>query len=215
MKHNDRVKILPDKVFYKLWTKANEFNIKQNYISNFTISTNADYINFDKKYNISYEKSIEMLSKIYDAYNMSFADIMNITRRTKAQLSKEFCIPVRTLEAWYDKTNKMPSYIKLMILKKYYLLNLGKYIYIESDLEYIKRKPKIYEKHEKLELTLENSIEDEDLFERYLEKELRTRKKEVRKENNNKSNVADNMSSKSEVEKLLEKTDYLKRLTDR
>ena len=211
-----RIKIVPDRVFYKLWTSVKKFNSKQHYIANFTISTNEEYINFYRKYDISYEKSIIMLGNIFEAYNKGLKEIMDEIGKTKAQLSKEFCIPIRTLESWYDGTNRMPEYIKLMILKRYYLLDIGKDIQLESDIEYVKRKPKIYTKQEHVqevsqnELDLEDYIDEEEDFEKYLEQKLNKTQNKRPRSINKKQDI--DIYSQSDVEQLLERTKYLDKL---
>ena len=62
-----RAKIIPDKLFFKLWKAANEGYDKHNYISNFTSSTSVDFVDFKNKYGIYYEEATEMLSNIYEA----------------------------------------------------------------------------------------------------------------------------------------------------
>ena len=47
-----RAKIIPDKLFFKLWKAANEGYDKHNYISNFTSSTSVDFVDFKNKYGI-------------------------------------------------------------------------------------------------------------------------------------------------------------------
>lgn len=71
-----RAKIIPDKLFFKLWKAANEGYDKHNYISNFTSSTSVDFVDFKNKYGIYYEEATEMLSNIYEAVNMPFDELI-------------------------------------------------------------------------------------------------------------------------------------------
>lgn len=80
-----RAKIIPDKLFFKLWKAANEGYDKHNYISNFTSSTSVDFVDFKNKYGIYYEEATEMLSNIYEAVNMPFDELIKKRERRRAR----------------------------------------------------------------------------------------------------------------------------------
>lgn len=127
------IRIIPDRIFYKLW-KAAENNVKiYEYIDSFTSPLSDNYIEFRKKCKLDELQVIKMLEKIYIAAHLSVKDIIDASGKRKADIGYMFCIPIRTLEDWCSGKNKCPSYARLMMIKKFDLLNLGKYIYLESD----------------------------------------------------------------------------------
>ncbi len=127
------IRVIPDRIFYKLW-RAAECDIKiYEYIDSFTSSLSDDYIDFRKKYKLDELQAIKMLENIYKASHLSVKEIINASGKKKADIGYVFCIPIRTLEDWCSGKNKCPSYVRLMLIRKFELLNLGKYIYLESD----------------------------------------------------------------------------------
>ena len=127
------IRIIPDRIFYKLW-KAADNDVKiYDYLDSFTSPLSETYINFYKKYKLDELQTLNMLENIYKAAHLSVKDIIDATGMRKAEIGYMFCIPIRTLEDWYIGKNKCPSYARLMMIKKFGLLNLGKYIYLKSD----------------------------------------------------------------------------------
>lgn len=127
------VKILPDRIFYKLWKAAdNEMKIYE-YIDSFTSPLSNEYIDFYKKYKLDELQTINMLENIYKATHLSMREIIDASGQKRADIGYIFCIPIRTLEDWCSEKNKCPSYVRLMMIRKFGLLSLGKYIYLESD----------------------------------------------------------------------------------
>lgn len=127
------IRIIPDRIFYKLWKAAEEDVKVYEYIDKFTSPLSDEYINFRKKYNLGELQVMDMLENIYNAAHLSMADIIAASGRRKADIGYIFCIPIRTLEDWCSGKNKSPSYVRLMMIRKFNLLKLGKYIYLESD----------------------------------------------------------------------------------
>lgn len=195
-----RVKIIPDKLFNKLWKTANKTNDKQIYIRYFTSTISKDYVNFEK-YNLSYMEFSYLLSIIYDNSKLTFKDILLNNKIRKCDISNIFCIPIRTVEEWYTGNNKCPDYIRLMILRHYYLFNLGKYIYIESEVKREQDKPHIYNKqttevyksHKKI-----NTDTDDELLKK-IDKSLESRSVIIQSTDN----------CYSESKDILSRTDYL------
>ena len=127
------IRVIPDRIFYKLW-RAAECDIKiYEYIDSFTSSLSDDYIDFRKKYKLDELQTIKMLENIYKASHLSVKEIINASGKKKADIGYVFCIPIRTLEDWCSGRNRCPSYVRLMLIRKFELLSLGKYIYLESD----------------------------------------------------------------------------------
>lgn len=127
------VRIIPDRIFYKLW-KAAEKEIKiYKFIDSFTSPLSDTYIDFRKKCKLDELQTIKMLENIYKVAHLSVREIIDASGKKKAEIGYVFCIPIRTLEDWCSGKNKCPSYVRLMLIRKFELLNLGKYIYLESD----------------------------------------------------------------------------------
>ena len=127
------IRIIPDKIFYKLWKSADDEIKVYEYIDSFTSSLSNNYIDFRKKCKLDELQTINMLENIYKAAHLSIREIIEASGEKKANIGYIFCIPIRTLEDWYSGKNKCPSYVRLMLIRKFELLNLGKYIYLESD----------------------------------------------------------------------------------
>lgn len=127
------IRIIPDRIFYKLWKAADKDVKIYDYIDSFTSPLSKTYINFYKKYKLDELQTLDMLENIFKAAHLSMKDIIDTTGIRKADIGYMFCIPIRTLEDWCAGKNKCPSYVRLMMLRKFGLLHLGKYIYLESD----------------------------------------------------------------------------------
>ena len=133
MPKSKMIRIIPDKIFYKLWKSADDEIKVYEYIDSFTSSLSNNYIDFRKKCKLDELQTINMLKNIYKAAHLSIREIIEASGEKKANIGYIFCIPIRTLEDWYSGKNKCPSYVRLMLIRKFELLNLGKYIYLESD----------------------------------------------------------------------------------
>lgn len=133
MPKSKMIRIIPDKIFYKLWKSADDEIKVYEYIDSFTSSLSNNYIDFRKKCKLDELQTINMLENIYKAAHLSIREIIEASGEKKANIGYIFCIPIRTLEDWYSGKNKCPSYVRLMLIRKFELLNLGKYIYLESD----------------------------------------------------------------------------------
>lgn len=155
------IRIIPDRVFYKLWKAAEKDLQIYEYIDLFTSPLSNDYIGFRKKYKLNEIQTIDMLKNIYKAAKLSAKDIIDASGRRKADIGYIFCIPIRTLEDWYSGRNKCPSYVRLMMIRKFELFTLGKYIYIESDNHVVYNAYKGSGKDVELEET--DSVVSEDL----------------------------------------------------
>lgn len=158
------IRIIPDRIFYRLWKTANSDIKIYEYIDSFTSPLSNTYIDFRKKYKLDELQVINMLENIYRAAHLSVKDIIGTSGKRKADIGHIFCIPIRTLEDWYSEKNKCPSYTRLMMIRKFGLLNLGKYIYLESDnhIAYNAYKGSRGEVEQTEAVTFEDDIEIED-----------------------------------------------------
>lgn len=143
MKHR-RQKTIPDRLFHRLWDSCRDMESQDQYVQRYLSPLSEDFIDFFRKYDIAELASRQMLINIYQAYHMSFRDIITSASIKPSEVSHIFCIPIRTIEEWSSGKNRCPGYIRLMLLRHFYLLDLGKYIAIESELKRRELKPYIY-----------------------------------------------------------------------
>lgn len=141
-----RLKIIPDRVFHKLWNHASNMD-ENTYISSMSSDKSFPY----KRYGLDYVEAVNILKRIHKYRSLSFKDIAEITGTKKSEISHIFCIPIRTVEDWYGGISNPPSYILLMMLKYFHLLDLGKYVRLQSSMDFYMNKPGIYEKHRQKE----------------------------------------------------------------
>jgi len=147
-KRHNRKKILPDRLFAVLWNGAEKSIDKTDYIRQYTMPGSKDYVEFSKKYGIDYEDAITMLNEIYDKNKLSVKEILAMAGKKKADIANAFCIPIRTIEDWYAGKTSCAPYIRLLLIKQYHLLSLGKYIRLEAEEEYKNSFPEVYKKRE-------------------------------------------------------------------
>lgn len=139
------IKIIPNKLFYILWMDA-ECSSLALFMNKYTSPFSKDRIQFQKKYDLNPNEVNTILKNIYVLKTKPFQELLEECGIRKADASKIFCIPIRTIEDWYSEKNRCPLYIRLMVAKEYRLLDFGKYIYLESEIEYRKRKRPVYQK---------------------------------------------------------------------
>lgn len=132
MKKNQKLnKYISFKLFYKLWNTAKEFDSESLYISSLTSYSSDKVIDFHK-YNLTYEQWVTMLSNIYRAYNTSIDEIWKSSGLSKSDFAKLFCFEYRTLDYWITDKRNCPDYVKLMLLRYFNMINLGKHIYFQK-----------------------------------------------------------------------------------
>lgn len=108
--------IIPDKVYHKLWSYANDFDDFNKYFNEVYSVDSSKYVNM-KKLNFSYEQVYDLLKTIFDCSKISINDIIKDNGFTKASFSHKYCIPIRTVENWCYEPKKCPAYTKLLILE--------------------------------------------------------------------------------------------------
>lgn len=191
-----RTKVIPDKLFHKIWDDAQILSERE-LVKKYTSIQSSDYIAFEKKYNIDDFQAAQMIKNIKTAHEYTFKDILELAEKRKADISHIFCIPIRTIEDWYSGKSKCAPYIKLILLRKYHLLYLGKYIYLESEIEYKESIPRVYkttgESSKKAVATKIAAERNKEFDIKYLHMDKR-----------------EEAANKRTPEKILEQTDYLK-----
>lgn len=139
----EKIKIIDDKYFYKAWRLVPKFDDCDSYLKRLTTSDSPDFLDF-KKYHLDLVQTTDLLRNVYNSYNTSIYDIINKIGISKSKLAEIFCIPKHTVENWYYGVRSCPDYVKLMIIRHYYLLDLGRGIKLKSEVDRISLKPKIY-----------------------------------------------------------------------
>ena len=85
-----------------------------------------------KKNASSYNPLSSAQSSLWNVINMDMKEIVQRSGKDMAKFARRFCIPYRTLQAWCDKSNECPIYIKLMICEIMGLLRLSRTIEVRS-----------------------------------------------------------------------------------
>ena len=147
MKH--RKKIISNKSFAAIWEAASKAASYRELCNMAYESKHFSPAYMEKNSGIGLEELYIVLENIYKAYNMTFEEIMTKAGTTNSKLRDCFCIPEKSIEAWKSGRNKCPDYIRLMILRYYHLINLGKYIYTEEYDNFLNTIPKVYEESDK------------------------------------------------------------------
>lgn len=219
MSKQNRLKILPDKIFQELWNRAEskKDSSADEYVSYFLSAKSEGRIDFYRKYSIDEITAGELLTNIYEANRLSFRSILNEAKVKKAEISRIFCIPIRTIEDWYSDKNKCPSYIRLMLLRHYYLIYLGKYITLESEQRRKELKPSTYNKVEKStqkDKTEKNESTLLDDIDKLLE-EIETDEPLISYEDYRRSRNDLEKPYSSPISEILQRTDYLRERMER
>ncbi len=151
MAKQNRFKTIPDILFHKLVSETENYSSVIEYRKEFMWFENKIYKKL-MSLNLSEDEIYTLLTNVFVYSKMPFKMIITKAKTSKSKISHQFCIPIRTVENWYAGKSPCPVYISLMILKHYHLLNLGKYIKLQSDIEYEQSKPLIYEHSDDFEL---------------------------------------------------------------
>ena len=129
-KHNvSRIQIIPAPMFYRIWHSVSKFDLKDEYIRNFTSVFSKDYIDTNKL-NLKPDTFLRVLIICWDLYHINIANIINVSGLSRAQFGFKYCIPIRTLEEWC-KNDTSPDYLRLFLLKDLGLFLLPKYVHIK------------------------------------------------------------------------------------
>ena len=139
-----RKKVISNRSFAEIWTASKEAKSFRELCNMAYESKHFSPSYLDKNNNINLKEFYILLENIYMAYNMSFKEIMSKAGVTNSMVRDLFCIPEKSIEAWKSGRNKCPDYVRLMMLRYYHLINLGKYIYSEDFDYYINTIPKVY-----------------------------------------------------------------------
>ncbi len=137
-KRTKRAKIVPDKVFDLLWSDC-DMSI-DSYLDKYLGYSSPDRIDFSRFY-MDDDMAYSMLKNIHKAYSLSVREIVSLSGANKYEIYHFFCIPRSTFSAWYSDTKGCAPYVRLMMIRHYGLLDLGKYVILES--EYNERRSRL------------------------------------------------------------------------
>lgn len=71
--------------------------------------------------NFDNDKLGDILTTIYALANMSIKEMRESKKMSRAQFSRIYNIPIRTLENWDGETRKMTSYDKMLIAYTFFM----------------------------------------------------------------------------------------------
>lgn len=177
-------KVLPDKIFFKLWTEAHKIDNVDDYINKFLRISSKDRIDFGK-YDIDDFTARSMLENIHNSARISIGEIIKNSGLRKSQISYQFCIPIRTIEDWCAGKNKCAPYIKLMLLRYFNMITLGAHIVLESE---DKRKNR-YSNKDKPELGSNKVSKEEVEYYKEINRRRMELTRKMQEENNDPANI--------------------------
>lgn len=61
------------------------------------------------------KENFAALRKIYEIAHMSVRDLLTRSGMTNGELSRRFCIPIRTVQNWAIGMRECPAYVRLMM----------------------------------------------------------------------------------------------------
>ena len=192
------IKVIPDKIFHILWSYASKCKDLNEYILHFTSIKSKGYIDFYRECNINESDIIETLTNIYKAASLSFKEIVDLSGKKKVEISNIFCIPIRTIEDWYSGKSRCNDYIRLMLIRHFSILYLGKHV----ENEYIN-----FEKKKKSRY---KSTKNEDKnIKIYNEKSEIINRKDLQSEIQSSEEFLIRLKKSEETAKILSDTEYL------
>lgn len=101
---------MKDKDFFAIWCNALKVGDRDAFISNRSLS--SIFVDSDNGKNMADE-----IGKIWDVAHMTVRDLCNRADIGQSELSKKFCIPLRTVQNWCGGQNQCPPYIVLMMAR--------------------------------------------------------------------------------------------------
>ena len=132
-RNSRRIKILPDRVFHRIWNLAVTEDDKTVFLTK-VITGDERVVADPQKYHIDASLWYDVLSGIYNVAHMDMTTIIKASGWKRSEISHYFCIPIRTLEDWCYNKSTPPPYVRLMMIRKFDLLDIGKNVRLKSDI---------------------------------------------------------------------------------
>lgn len=103
---------MTDKQFYLIYTEALAATDRDAFVSDWALSSiwgdDADE---------DIQSRAEEIRKTWDVAHMSVQDLCSRAGIGQSELSRKFCIPLRTVQNWFGGQNRCPQYIILMMAR--------------------------------------------------------------------------------------------------
>ena len=103
---------MKDKPFYLIYTEALAATDRDAFVSDWALSSiwgdDADE---------DIQSRAEEIRKTWDVAHMSVQDLCSRAGIGQSELSRKFCIPLRTVQNWFGGQNRCPQYIILMMAR--------------------------------------------------------------------------------------------------
>lgn len=103
---------MKDKQFYLIYTEALAATDRDAFVSDWALSSiwgdDADE---------DIQSRAEQIGKTWDVAHMSVQDLCSRAGIGQSELSRKFCIPLRTVQNWFGGQNRCPQYIILMMAR--------------------------------------------------------------------------------------------------
>ena len=103
---------MKDKQFYLIYTEALASTDRDAFVSDWAMS----YI-FGDETDEDIQYLSEQIGNIWDVAHMSVRDLCSRAGIGQSELSRKFCIPLRTVQNWCGGQNPCPPYVLLMMAR--------------------------------------------------------------------------------------------------
>ena len=103
---------MKDKHFNLIWNEAINSDDRAAFISEWSISSIWGDQDDD-----GIAKTAGQIGKIWDVAHMTVRDLCNRAGIGQTEMSRKFCIPLRTVQNWCGRQNQCPSYVILMMAR--------------------------------------------------------------------------------------------------
>ena len=101
---------MTDKQFYEIYTDALNATDRDAFVSDWSLSSI-----FGDGYDDDISSRAEQIGKIWDVAHMSVQELCSRSGIGQSELSRKFCIPLRTVQNWFGGQNRCPQYVVLMM----------------------------------------------------------------------------------------------------
>ena len=189
--------VLSNKLFHKLWDSAKDLS-EQEYIDLFLKRESDDFIDFERKYDIEAYIASKILKRIYEYYNLSFEELIRLTKLKNSEIADRYCIGIRNVQQWVNGKAKCPPYVKLMILRDEHMMNFDGFVTTEWEMRFKTTYPPVYEKKKTYNEKSYKKVKNENIefdFEKY-------------------DKYKNELHIKTDINRILEETAYLNRIIE-
>ena len=101
---------MKDKQFYLIYTEALASADRDAFVSDWSLSSI-----FGDGCDDDLSSRAAQIAKIWDVAHMSVQELCSRSGIGQSELSRKFCIPLRTVQNWFGGQNRCPQYVVLMM----------------------------------------------------------------------------------------------------